>query len=149
MSGLKMFECLGDCADFDLVNGCVAGDQAEAVRASQQAQGQGRQQQQQQQQQRGAEDGEYSEGDGSEDGSQRSYSDVSITDLEEETKSTGGGGVCEFVVWRRRVVAAWAYVARQPAVSEKTCEKTRELFYVGSKGSSFRNCSSDPDRPVM
>ena len=94
MSGLKMFECLGDCADFDLVNGCVAGDQAEAARASQQArgqaQGQGRQQQQQQQR-GGTDDGEYSEGDGSEDGSQRSYSDVSITDVEEETIHRGGG----------------------------------------------------------
>jgi len=80
-----MFECLGDCADFDLVNGCVAGDQAEAARASLQRQGQG-QARQHQQQPGAAEDEEYSEGDGSEDGSQQSYSDVSIfSGVEERT----------------------------------------------------------------
>ncbi|CAB1105806.1 unnamed protein product [Ectocarpus sp. CCAP 1310/34] len=56
MSRLKMFECLGDCADFDLVNGCVDSNQAQQANrrpASQQQQepGQqgldGRQQQQQ------------------------------------------------------------------------------------------------------
>lgn len=29
----KIFECLGDCADFDLVNGCVNDDQAEPRQA--------------------------------------------------------------------------------------------------------------------
>lgn len=72
MSGLKMFECLGDCADFDLVNGCVAGDQAVATRASSQQQERG------QQQREGAE-AEYSDGQASEDGSQQSYSDVRLS----------------------------------------------------------------------
>eukprot|EP00903_Cladosiphon_okamuranus_P010458 g9894.t1 len=94
MSGLKMFECLGDCADFDLVNGCVDRDQADAMRASRQGQGQG----QQQQQQPGgtAEDGEYSDGGGSEDGSQRSYSDEEegsyySQDEEENEKNLAAG----------------------------------------------------------
>lgn len=66
MSGLKMFECLGDCADFDLVNGCVADDRTEANASSQRGQ--------QAQQGQGREEEEYS---GSEDASDRSYSDVS------------------------------------------------------------------------
>lgn len=93
MSGLKMFECLGDCADFDLVNGCVATDQAEAIRASRQAQAQGQGRQEQQQQGGAEEEGEYSDGDGSEDGSQRSYSDVSATGIEEEEMHGGEGSV--------------------------------------------------------
>lgn len=76
MSGLKMFECLGDCADFDLVNGCVAeGRREDNNAASRQAQQQGQQQ--------GREE-EYS---GSEDASDRSYSDV-----RERNKSTRQGG---------------------------------------------------------
>lgn len=31
----KMFECLGDCADFDLVNGCVSADHAEPQQSQQ------------------------------------------------------------------------------------------------------------------
>lgn len=76
MSGIKMFECLGDCAraDFDLVNGCVAIDQAN--KQGQGGVGGGAQQGQGGQQ---SDDGyEYSDGEGSsEDGSHRSYSDVS------------------------------------------------------------------------
>lgn len=33
----KMFECLGDCADFDLVNGCVGTDHAETQESQQEA----------------------------------------------------------------------------------------------------------------
>ncbi|CAN0015971.1 unnamed protein product [Ectocarpus sp. 6 AP-2014] len=57
MSRLKMFECLGDCADFDLVNGCVDSNQAQQANRSPASQQQlqergqqgleGRQQQQQ------------------------------------------------------------------------------------------------------
>lgn len=71
MSGLKMFECLGDCADFDLVNGCVANDTAVATRAPRQQQARG-------QQQGDRAEAEYSDGEASEDGSQQSYSDVRL-----------------------------------------------------------------------
>lgn len=81
MSGIKMFDCLGDCAsaDFDLVNGCVAMDRANK-QASSGAGGGGAQQGQRQQQQQS--DDDYSDGEGSsEDGSHRSYSDVSTAVL--------------------------------------------------------------------
>lgn len=73
MSRLKMFECLGDCADFDLVNGCVDSNQAQQANRRPASQQQERGQQQglegrQQQQQPEASD--------SDSHSSRSYSDV-------------------------------------------------------------------------